>query len=348
MTDDIKTPEQRQQEKIGKKKGDFNIFAYPNDISSQEKGHYIIFTIFESVQKRKGTDRRKPTMIPEGVSRTARRELESRPERERRPSENRTNFNAVESTRNIIRSKDSIALFMPQNITTSYGVQTEATELPASSTLIGGDVVNDIKNFRGGSLDFAKKTANIARKVGLRNFKLAGEAVQGDRQLREDLGRTLLAKRFENIGNFLQANFRNLRNPHMEFLFKGVNQRTFSFEFTFTPRSEDEAERIREILKIFKIHSMPRIRDNVAGVFQEYPSEFDIKFISKGQENEFINKISTCQLTNLSVNYTAAGVNSMHRDFGGSTKGQSPTNIQVTMEFTELEFMSSQRMEEGF
>jgi hypothetical protein len=41
-------------------------------------------------------------------------------------------------------------------------------------------------------------------------------------------------------------------NPNLELLFSGPNLRTFNYNYTFTPRDDDEAREIKQIIKIFK------------------------------------------------------------------------------------------------
>ena len=95
---------------------------------------------------------------------------------------------------------------------------------------------------------------------------------------------------------------------------------------------------------------MPKVRESAAGIFYEYPAEFDILFLSNGKENDFLHKISTCALTSIDVNYQAAGVTSMHREIGTNDGGSGapPTHTEVTLEFTEMELMSQQRIDQGF
>ena len=48
-------------------------------------------------------------------------------------------------------------------------------------------------------------------------------------------------------------------NPNLELLFSGPRLRTFQFNFTLTPRSEEEATMVRKIIKFFKRTSAPSL-----------------------------------------------------------------------------------------
>jgi len=143
-----------------------------------------------------------------------------------------------------------------------------------------------------------------------------------------------------------QYGLRAIQNPHMEVLFRGIDFRTFNFEFKFAPRSQQEAMCVANIIKAFKFYSAPEVKH---GANEEryyiYPSEFDIEFVSGGQQNTFINKISTCACTNVSVNYTDSGIWSAFRP--GAIIGMGvQTGLSLT--FTELEPITKERVLSGY
>jgi hypothetical protein len=150
-----------------------------------------------------------------------------------------------------------------------------------------------------------------------------------------------------DIANAIQLFRREFRNPYLEFLFKGVNARTFNMEFTFTPKNEKEARSARNIINLFKFHQMPEYnRDNVLGEFYLYPSEFDIYIFGTNTENKFINKFSTSALTSCTVSYNGSGQHSFFRE--DSELGASPTVTHLALQFSELELMTRQRISQGY
>jgi hypothetical protein len=76
------------------------------------------------------------------------------------------------------------------------------------------------------------------------------------------------------------------------------------------------------------------------GLFMTYPSEFLIIFYHAGAENEHIRKISNCALTDMSIDYGAEG-------FTTFSNG-CPTEVTIRLQFTELETLTSDRIEKGF
>ena len=46
----------------------------------------------------------------------------------------------------------------------------------------------------------------------------------------------------------------------MEVIFEKVGMRTFSYNFTFSPRNADETEDVQKIIKMFRFHMLPELK----------------------------------------------------------------------------------------
>ncbi len=117
-------------------------------------------------------------------------------------------------------------------------------------------------------------------------------------------------------------------NSKVEQLFKSVDFRTFQFNFDFAPKSEDEANNVFRIIRMFRYHMLPEYFDSQNFLYI-YPSEFDVKYYREDKENEYLEKQMTAVLTNISVNYTPNG---QYTTFANGM----PTHISVNMAFKEL------------
>ena len=82
----------------------------------------------------------------------------------------------------------------------------------------------------------------------------------------------------------------------------------------------------------------PEVSDG--GLFYIYPSTFDIAYYFKGKENTNLHKISTCVLERMAVDYGGQGFNSFEDGV--------PTEINMRLEFRELEIMTKKRISEGY
>jgi uncharacterized protein YcfJ len=128
-------------------------------------------------------------------------------------------------------------------------------------------------------------------------------------------------------------------NPKKEQLFKGVDFRTFSFDYQFFPRSAEEAANVLNIIKTFKYHMHPEFKDDNNFIYI-YPSEFDIFYYNNGVENQNIHRHTSCVLKELSVNYTPNGA------FTTFANGM-PTQINLTMNFQELALLTKDKIAQG-
>ena len=133
-------------------------------------------------------------------------------------------------------------------------------------------------------------------------------------------------------------------NPKKEQVFKGVDFRTFTFEYQFFPRSQEEANNVKNIIDQFKYHMHPEYAGTGEFLFI-YPSEFDIVYYTNGSENKNIHKHTSCVLTEMSVNYTPNGV--FNTFFESKTGGGMPTQINVNLTFRELQILDKDLVKEG-
>lgn len=118
-------------------------------------------------------------------------------------------------------------------------------------------------------------------------------------------------------------------NKNLELLFKGPKLRQFSFNFTFTPRSDSEALTIKKMIRFFKKSMAPEISPE--RIFLYTPDIFQLQYIhNSGGGHPYLNRFKPCALTNFSANYTPGNSYMTYKD-------GSMTQYQVTMTFSELE-----------
>lgn len=128
-------------------------------------------------------------------------------------------------------------------------------------------------------------------------------------------------------------------NPRKEQVFKGVDFRTFQFDYQFFPRSSTEARNVLDIIRMFKLHMHPEFKDTNKFLYI-YPSEFDISYYTNGTENTAIHKHTSCVLTEMSVNYTPNG------QFTSFPDG-TPTQINLQLTFRELAQLDKPMVQRG-
>lgn len=127
-------------------------------------------------------------------------------------------------------------------------------------------------------------------------------------------------------------------NPFREVFFEGVDYRTFNFRYKFMPKDTNESKAVYSIIETFKQHMHPELSNN--GYFYIYPSEFEIRYYYRNRENPYFNKISQCALTDMAIDYGG--------DQFATFADGSPSEINITLSFRELELMTRESIREGY
>jgi len=216
------------------------------------------------------------------------------------------------------RLKTAIALHIPNNLSVNYSVtwseeDTGALALAAGAVQQGWEVAKGLSP--GGNSNNTDVTG-------------VGAAI---------LTNLALSKGPNQAGNSVASGL--AANPKKEQVFKGVNFRTFSFDYKFFPRNWNEAQNVRNIIDQFKYHMHPEFKDSNNFVYI-YPSEFDIFYYQNGEENLNLHRHTSCVLTDMSINYTPNGMFSTFPD-------GSPTQIDVTLTFRELALLTKDKVKDG-
>jgi len=125
----------------------------------------------------------------------------------------------------------------------------------------------------------------------------------------------------------------NVFNQNVELLFNGVTMRpAFSFSFDMVPRSEEESDRIKDIIRTLKTNMTPRKgtpETNGGGLFVKAPNVFKLEYMSGGIHHPFLHRFKPCALTQMSVNYNGSG---QYATYSNAT----PVHMQLTLQFQEL------------
>ena len=227
------------------------------------------------------------------------------------------------------RLKTQIAMYMPQQVNVTYGANYTDTEMGALTE----EALNAYNNAIGG------------------RFRSAFENVLNmDQGIAEKLQKGLLASigiipGFGGAREAFEAKEGAIISDRLELAFKGINKRNFQYTFKMIPKNEKEADEIRKIVFAFKANMLPEfVGGNRAGRRLVVPNTFDISYMYVGAENDYLHKISTCVLENMSVSYGG----DRYKTFEGRADGAPPVETSMTLAFTEIELITRERVFEGF
>ena len=132
-------------------------------------------------------------------------------------------------------------------------------------------------------------------------------------------------------------------NPNMELAFKSVPFRPFTFEYKFAPKNKRELDSVHKIIQLFRFHMSPAL----IGTTQYFaaPSQFQLTYMYKEKENNYIPKIAKCVLENIEVDYSPGDKFTTLKPDG---QGASPQLINVQMQFKEMSIITKETIAEGY
>lgn len=231
------------------------------------------------------------------------------------------------------RIKDSIALYLPPNVTDSTTAKYEDTPtgiLGVAAT----DILRGVKAFNEDDFELTGKIGGKALKETFQEIlkNLGGGAVEA---LTGNEGAIPLANKV----------FGRADNPFVEVFFNSMDVRTFQYNFNFAPRNEAETMEIQQIIQLFRFHMAPDLQETNSR-YLTLPSEFDIHYMYKAAdgnsyENDYYGRIGTCVLENVAVNYTPG-------DKVRSFADGAPTQITMSLQFRETEVLTKEKINAGY
>ena len=230
-----------------------------------------------------------------------------------------------------VRLSEAITLYMPPQVQVSYAANYSDTEIGSltkgavdifdtilSNNTLEGKVGKTLDSIRGATLDVATtKLLGAADALGFTGAKAAFEISKGQ-----------------------------VISDRLELSFQGIAKRKFQYVFKMIPRNSAESQEIKRILQTFKTHMLPSFGGgDRSGRRMVVPNTFNIQYMYLGKQNKYLDPISECVLTNMSVSYGGE----RYRTFDPDNQGTpAPVETQVQLDFTELELITRERvLEEG-
>jgi len=230
------------------------------------------------------------------------------------------------------RISDSVAIYLPPNVKDSLSAtyNDDATGMLGFAAAAGLDFSSAV-----GAKDYEAAAAALVGGAG-------GIAVEGAKKAAAALAETLAGA--EGAAGLVNRAFGQADNPYIEVLFQQMGVRTFTYNFTFAPKNEQERDDAQQIIHLFRFHMAPELQGGQAR-FLTLPSEFDIHYMyiakdGTNSENDYYNKIATCVLESCDVDYTPEKVSSF--------ADGSPTKITMALTFKETETLTKDKINAGY
>lgn len=253
-----------------------------------------------------------------------------------------TVIDTLKLTQRLKRLTASISLYTPANIRANYNFNYDTPD----------DLIVHLAQMD--NYDAIKKGIN-AMGSALTNV------VTGDTDRMDSIGDigSMVGAAGKTVGRILGATnstismlSRTVTNKRRDIMFQYVGNRTFNFEYVFAPRSQAEAKEVDDIIFMFKYFAHPEMLKGYGNFLYLYPAEFDIEYgivedtnvkpeDRTFTQNKFVNKISSCVLEAVDVNYAPES------SFQTLENGE-PLVTTLSLQFREIESLHRDRIAKGY
>ena len=305
---------------LDQKKYDFTRRVFPSDLEHADtyNGHYMVININKQENSRLNSVNDQTVFTPANGG----NELSKTDALRYKIDKNFKNADGVSMQQKIgsrprftRRIVESIALYMPNSELTF----TDLHEFDnVSLTKFAGSVAGGVAKFVG--------SIGVGALLGSKAGSVAGN---------------LIGAVGDNIGNIAQLVGSPL-NPKVEVIFSNTFQREFSFEFRFAPANEKESIALEQIIRTIRFHAAPELRPGaLESFFYLPPSEFDITFFYRGEENTKLPRLNTCVLTQVDISYAPTGAYATFHN-------GHPVSVRMMLRFRETEVVHKLRVLQGF
>ena len=358
--DRVKQAQTRATEEIVKEDDPFKIkmLQYPTTVDQMQDGHYIIFQIHKitppkfkprptindipTPSVRMGSNDQAGSKFAEHVDHIKKQNEQEQQRLLAAESLNKSQHTLHNGTKTVATQ---ISLYMPPSVQVSYKSNYEDGKMG----VVSGNLARFID--AGGFYNKFDVGKEIASEISARVIGAAAD--------------TLLPG-FRGLNEISQG---KILSDRMELFFKGVGRRSFQYTFVFVPKSEQEAIDVDAIVHEFKTAMLPKYTNGfkfALDVFETkndriltIPTTFDIKYYMHvgggGMENGFLNKISTCFLTDAQVTYggdkfSAHRFTSTNRTRGSGVEhfGAPPQRTTLALTFNEIEIITQESARAGY
>ena len=256
------------------------------------------------------------------------------------------------------RTRTQISLYMPASVDVAYKSQYQDLAVGAGAEGAGA-IVDALNEVRGVSTRGGDTTKMID--TALNQLPKVGEAAKaGVSDIANQIAISGAVKLVSNIPGFanldkvIQSKMGKVMTDKMEFFFEGVGRRNFQYDFTFLPTSPEESQSVADIINEFKMAMLPEYTSGilVGGKSDRtltIPDMFDIEYMylddaGSAKPNRYLNKISTCYLTNMNITYGSDRYTAYRPD----DRGAPPQNTNVSLQFTEVEIITKETAAKGY
>ena len=225
-----------------------------------------------------------------------------------------------------------VILYMPEDISTGYkanwsGKAFSNIAADALATAGGNDINEVLQNAFGTANTMINNAGPNAMNSLIRKTisKITGESISQN--------------------DLFSATRGVILNPNVELLFQGTDLRNLQLNYKLVPRNITEAQKIKNIIDVFKRSMLPSFAKNgdiklsegiaASNNFIRVPDVCKITFMRGGNRNPDVPQYKMCAITNVEINYTPDGTYATYGDGTMVAYGLSLSFQETKLVFAE-------------
>lgn len=228
-----------------------------------------------------------------------------------------------------------IIMYMPEDISTGFksnwGGKAFSNIATNALKAAGAEGLEKLKGLAKGVTDASESFLPIAGAAVIRKGiqKITGDVLSND----------------DVFGSISGA----ILNPNTELLYSATDMRNFQLNFKLVPRNEPEAVIVNEIIKIFKMCTLPSRdpgevfaakNEGINSSFIGVPKLVRVNFMQGGGVHPVLPVYKMCAITQVDANYTPDGAYATYGD------GQ-PVAISLSINFQETKLVFSEEIRDN-
>jgi hypothetical protein len=215
----------------------------------------------------------------------------------------------------------TIILPIPQNFIDAQSVRYNGTEMGNLGAL---------------GLSAAFGDFNEAQKAGQSFSNALGDSDGKVAKIKTALGAmaSIIPKEMSDstFGRIVAAGTGVVPNPHLALLFDGVNLRSHSLQWRFSPKNEAEAKTLGQLLYFMKRKMLPSYNATVSKFALDFPDQVYVDF--KNVDTQFKDSIKKSMILDVQVDGAPEGVSFY--------KSGVPTVVELRLDLTETEIRTQE------
>lgn len=230
-------------------------------------------------------------------------------------------------------SQASVVLPIPSNLEDTYSIQINQFELGATGALAADALSGNLNNVMS---DLGK--IGLGTEGGISGFlsQLQGASAFFGRNALDSLG-------VGGLSAAVDVTSGTAVNPHVALRFEGVDLKSHEFTWTLSPKNEEEARSLRDMINFIRAKALPTYNtsqdgdSSISRALLDYPSIVDIYFT--GLDQSYFYYFKPAMIKTFRTNYTPNGI--------ALNRGGKPSVIQMSMSLTEARIHTASDVNQG-